>query len=136
MYDEETKSTEQNQTKDIYKQTEAYVEDFCIRRLDAPDGERRMSVLMRFSGRDDGTEKYYLKATATYSDRGGHQVSIRRECEEDVVAELDMRIVTASPEDAFDCTQAVHETYLAAVDDWYAFAEEAKEAEKAGDDSE
>lgn len=135
MYDEDTETAEQNRTRNTYGQAKAHVEDFRIRPMDAPEGGRRMSVLMKFSARDGGGEVYYLTAKVTfidYSDRGGHRVSIR--CEGgDEVASVDTSTVTASPEDAHECVQAIHETYLDAVDDWFEFAQAAAEA---GDDDE
>ncbi|WP_227130986.1 hypothetical protein [Halorubellus salinus] len=86
MYDEDSKSIEEDRTRNIYGQAKAHVEDYRIRPMDAPDGERRMAVLMRFSARDGG-EVYYLMAKVTfsdYSDHGGHRVSVRREGDDNV----------------------------------------------------
>lgn len=104
----------------IYAEGTAHVEEFRIRPVTVSDEEVEMHVKMRIGG---DRAIYYLTATVRYidNDLADHHISIRRQGEE-MVDEFEANLVTASPSDMFDATQAMHEAYLQSVELWYDFA--------------
>lgn len=119
---------EQEQSMEtIYAEDTAYVEEFKIRPVEVSDDRLEMKVVMRIGG---GEAVYYLAADVQYGgDDEGHHVTIRRRSA-DVVDEFETDVVTASPDCEKDAVQAIHETYLKAVNDWY---EHARAADTVGE---
>lgn len=97
---------------------DAHVEDYRIRQLNTPDGELEMTILMRFFG-DEGT--FYLRGISDFTSGGNHYVTIRRS-EGEVVDEFNIGKTTADPGEFTDAVQEMCELFVAAVDDWYAYA--------------
>jgi hypothetical protein len=109
----------------IYAEDTAHVEDFRIRPEEVSDDRLEMKVSMRIGG---GEAVYYLHADVQYGGEDeGHEVVIRRRGA-DVVDAFETDIVTTEPGDEMEAVQAIHETYLAAKDDWYSHARSADEA--------
>lgn len=104
----------------------AHVGEFRIRPVTVGDEEVEMHVNMRIGG---GEAIYYLSASVRYTDddSAGHHIRIHRRGG-GLVDEFETNVVTASPSDIFDATQAIHEVYLQSVQDWYDFAVNADEA--------
>lgn len=124
----ENKSQFEHSIRSIYAlDGDARVEDYRIRPQEVNDDRTKMSLLMRMAGPHGA---FYVRATTTFAaDEGeqGHRVEIRRRAG-DVVDELEVDWATADPGDSMGATQALHETYIGAVGDWYAYALAAEEA--------
>jgi hypothetical protein len=108
----------ENEIETIYGGEDAYVEEFKIRPLTIEDGELKLSALMRVGGAEG---IYYVRATTTFAEEGGHHVTVHLPAG-DLVDELEVDWTTATPEDTMDAVEAMHETYIAAAQDWYGFA--------------
>lgn len=102
------------------------VEDHRIHPREVSDDRLEMSLLMRIGG-PYGCFYVHAEATFTNEEDEGHYVEIRRHGG-DVVDTLEVDWTTAAPSDTTDATQALHETYIAAVGDWYSHALAAEEA--------
>lgn len=115
----------ENRLQTIYAEGEAHVEGFQIKPLVVADDELRMHAQMRIVG---GEAIYYVAATVTFSeDDAGHHVQVfdRRE---ELVDEFTTEIVTVSPEDTVEATDALYETYHDAAEAWYTYARNADTA--------
>ena len=114
----------ENSIETISVEDSAYVEDFRIRPITVGD-EVEMDVLMHLGGGKDG---YYLHATARYAnENSGHEIRIER-AGGDLVNAFEVPSVTDSPSELREAVQAMHETYVQAYEDWYAYAVAADEA--------
>jgi len=109
---------------------DAYVEDYRIRPQEVEDEELEISLLMRIGG---PRGRFTLRAGTTFVDGEdqGHWVEIRDPAG-DLVDELEVDWMTASPNSVRDATQAFHEVYIGAANDWYNHALAVQEAGKGG----
>ncbi|WP_435180463.1 hypothetical protein [Halorussus sp. AFM4] len=118
----------ENSIRSIYSLNgDAYVEDYRIRPKTVSDDRFEMSLLMRLGG---PYATYYLRSRTVYSDDEdkGHRVEIRRRGG-NTVDTFEVNWTTAEPDDIRDATQALHEIYIAPVNDWYSHALAADEAD-------
>ncbi|MDS0473507.1 hypothetical protein [Natrinema sp. 1APR25-10V2] len=96
---------------------DAYVEDYRIRPQEVEDEQLEVSLLMRIGG---PRGRFTLRARTTFidSEDEDHWAVIRRPTG-DVVDELEVDWMSASPSSIRDATQAFHEVYIGAANDWY-----------------
>ena len=112
----------ENRLQTIYADGEAHAEDFRIRPTTFNDAQKTFHVHMRVAG---GEAVYYLLATVNYSEENpGHHIVIR-DHEHDVVDEIESDFTAADPHDTLDVTQALHEMYVQAAQEWYDYGRNA-----------
>jgi hypothetical protein len=117
--------TQENSLETIYAAGEAHVEEFRIKPLTFGEEEKTFHVLLRIAG---GEAVYNLSASVTYSEEDpGHHIIIS-DHEDRVVYEIESDFVAADPHDSLDVTQALHEMYVQAAQEWYDYARDADTA--------
>jgi len=109
---------------------DAYVEDYRIRPREVEDEQLEVSLLMRIGG---PRGRFTLRAGTTFVDGEDedHWVEIRDPAG-DLVDEIEVDWMSASPSNVRDATQAFHETYIGAANDWYSHALAVQEAGEGG----
>jgi len=109
---------------------DAYVEDYRIRPQEVEDEQLEVSLLMRIGG---PRGRFTLRAGTTFVDGEDedHWVEIRDPAG-DLVDELEVDWTSASASNVPDATQAFHEVYIGAANDWYNHALAVQEAGNGG----
>ena len=129
MTEEHPTNTDRLRTFDDFD-GDAYVEDYRIRPREVEDEQLEVSLLMRIGG---PRGRFTLRAGATFVDGEDedHWLEIRDPAG-DLVDELEVDWMSASPSNVRDATQAFHEAYIGAANDWYSHALAVQEADNGG----